>query len=367
MARPRSRGRITDPFNPEWIQGDLFPVEKSISSPFPFIERTYDGFIRVLSQTNNGVGLDLEYIDNRPTIIGIASDTEAAALTWEESLGRTVLEHARETNQPIVAFAGMGADRPVLEQALGESTPLEMWEDPMVSHYLTHMGLCKAPAKEEDSDDTGALGMMNLWTAASFATTVPQWKECRGPLCEGPCPRHDVWGYCAVDAWAGLMVHRHCLRLMEEMSIPFQLYRERVELASICVEMQQRGIRVDLSHVAQLEREAGKVKDGLFPFETVGKKKVYTEFNPNAPQQVIDWFRSKGILLKTAGKKDVEQELKKQARRFGCMDIRELEKREDPLPEEVEYLYRLWQYKEAGKGLKAWFDLRWVTTEKEDI
>lgn len=339
--------------------------ERRQENPFPPIYRDELGIRRILERSRDGIGLDLEYTNKKPTILGIANDEECAAVRWDPVLAQLVVDHANTTGQTLVAFAGVGADRPVLEKALGVRLPLEKWDDSMLSHYLTHMELCKAPGKTEDDDDTGAMGMMNLWTAASFATDLPQWKEHDQNRCATtnphPCPKCDVWAYCAIDSWAGLQVQRVCFKEMENRGTPHKLYRELMELSEMCQEMEDQGVLVDMEHIGRLEEAANDRKEILFPIvEIDGGGEGYKYFNPKSPKQIQDWFAARKINLKSTDKKIIKGELRKLARKSGFGDLEELEKAEEVLSETLDALYRLDQFKEAGKGLKAWFDSRWI-------
>lgn len=363
IPRATRRHRIANPDDVVEMQLEMFG-EPGVPSAFPPIYRDAAGFAKVLRETKNGIGLDLEYHGNHPTIIGIANDEECAAVKWSPETARCVLDHALHTSQSLVAYSGVGADRPVIEEALGVSTPLSMWDDSMLTHYLTHMELCKAPGKTEDEDDSGALGLMNLWTAASFATSLPQWKDCRGSVCMletvHPCPRHDVFGYCAVDSWAGLKVHRVGLQNMKDQGTPFSLYRELMELSELCEKMHQCGVHVDMAHIKMLEEASDARKEVLFPIIDVGGGiEGYEYFNPKSPKQIVEWFGERGLKMKSTDKSEVKKLLLKQARKLGYLTVEELEEAET-LPEVVDALYKLDQYKDAGKGLKAWFDAKWL-------
>lgn len=202
--------RIVTPDEPDYVQTSLFAPEV-IQSSFPPIK---DDIADILSDRLIGepLGLDLEFNSKtgKPSILGVATPRMCAAVPWTEYDANFVSFYGG----PYVGHSVISADKPVWDKALGIETSLDDWEDSMIAYYLCNADFCQAPGKAEDADDAGALGLMNLWTMASLYTEVPQWKVCRGKACSGPCPRHDVFGYCAVDAWAGLVSY---LALRDEM------------------------------------------------------------------------------------------------------------------------------------------------------
>lgn len=207
---------------------------------------------------------------------------------------------------------------------------------------------CKAPSKE-DSDDAGALGFMNLWTAISLETDMYHYKNCRQVACDGPCPDHDPDGYCGVDSWGGVYAFLGHREKMKRRNISWSLYRESVELAEICHEMEQQGIRVDVALVQEMSQDFEKQKAALFPDNT--------PFNPKSNAQVMKWFGENAgyLALKSNEKKEIFRALEKQAKRLGYESVQDLALTENELSPEVDALYRLYEHKEAGKGFDAWF------------
>lgn len=168
---------------------------------WPKPERGGDAVSSVLQTAiiEGRVGADLEYTLEGPTIIGIASLNRCAAAPWSRELGFALAN----CGVPIAAHAGIGADKPVLEKALGIVTPLEQWNDTMVKHWIVNPDLASVPKSliAEDSDDPGIVfAFMNLWAATSFQHDIPNWKECIGKdeclAQQRPCPEHDPYGYC---------------------------------------------------------------------------------------------------------------------------------------------------------------------------
>lgn len=355
-----------DPGGYKWFP----PIQRDRSQEHPYAGD--DWMALQLKTVESKLGMDLEFHSRtgRPSILGIASPTSCGAAPWDLKLVEQMVDEAERGRYTLIGHSVMGADRPVVEQALGRRTPRRIWGDSMIRHYLCNAELCSAPGKDEDDDDQGAMGFMDLWSAATMCLTVPNHKACRGSECSGPCPKHDVFGYCSIDAWEGLMVEAYNERLMEQRRIPEQLYQDMLELAEICQIMQVRGLCVDRAFVEELETKADEKKMELFPYEErhkVGKKgqqlkgleKIWKFFNPKSPKQVLDWGADQGWNLKKTDKDAIKTLLLKEAKKeCGLLDLEEIAAAEK-LPENLDILYRLYEYKMAGKGLKSWFDERY--------
>lgn len=92
---------------------------------------------------------------------------------------------------------------------------------------------------------------------------------------------------------------------MHEKGIPFQLYRDLLELSELCDDMREGGIRVDVSYIRNLEGEFQKRKEELFPFEVHGKERIFSKFNPQSPEQIVEYFSTHGIYLILMLKKNI--------------------------------------------------------------
>jgi hypothetical protein len=181
---------IQDPDALQPVQQLLFHHPNSVEaprySPYPRILRTLEGFQSVIDSAGEYLDVDLEFTGKRPTIIGISNGREAASLRWSDELGHKVIASGRK----LIGYSTIGAEKEVMEGQLGIKTPLTMWEDAMLTHYLDNADLVKAPGKDEaDESDAGAMGYMGLATAIMLYSDLPQYKNCRGPACSGPCPR----------------------------------------------------------------------------------------------------------------------------------------------------------------------------------
>ena len=170
-----------------------------------------------------------------------------------------------------------------------------------------------------------------------------------------------VFDYCAIDSWGSLAAAYNQEAEMAALGIPHRFYRDCLELTDICMEMEKTGLRIDREWVKHMDKAGTEFKDKLFPFEMVNKKPVYTEFNPKAAPQITAYFATLGISLKDSTKAEVAKVLEKYARKEGILGetIKELCENLEISPElspSLDVLYRLYQYKDAGKGISSWFD-----------
>jgi hypothetical protein len=345
------------------INQDNLPVQLSLlSAPgtedrgleeraFPKIVRDAAGFKEVLRRAEKLglLGLDYEFRSyDKPTVMGISVRDLACGIPFDRTLHRYIADAAR-SGIKLVAHSGFGADLPVFAAVEGFEPPYEWLLCSMIVHWFENSHLTKAPSKDE-SDDAGALGFMDLWSAASLTTRVSMWKDHRGSACHGPCPKCDVFGYCAVDSWGGLesfIVNRE--RLLRRGFL-WQTYERRAQLAYHLEKMQRNGVRVDREFAAKFDANSEKLKEQLFPVDEKGE---CSPFNPRSSDQVVEWFRQRKILLRSNQKNDIRKALELQAARQGYASIEDLDQAEE-LPETLSILHRLDQYKGSGKGISSW-------------
>lgn len=354
-------------------QERLFAVpgtKKSLIQPHPDVEQTEDALNVILASPAAEKGIDFEFehgwkdvggrmdVRFRPTIVSICTDDRIACVKWTPEIGRKIALEIRDGGARWVAHSGVTADKPVNDEVTGIVSSMDKWEDSMMSHFLMNQHLTKAPSK--DGDDDGALGFMNLWAAASLTTDLYNWKSCRGHACEGPCPSHRPMEYCAVDTWAGLKCHQFYQARLSENPKRQTLYRELLELTDLCWQMERQGVKINTEYVKIMDADADLRKEALFPFEVVGKKKQYAEFNPRATPQVVEWFQAHGIRLNSNNKGDVRKVLERELGLAGFNSLKEMEDSEDDLPSALDALYRLDQFKSEGKGLDSWFGPKYV-------
>ena len=325
---------------------------------FPDVLR---GRIEDFTRTRPWVSIDFEYgQDGKPTIVGFSSGDRPVSAYWDIH-SRRQLERLERAEVVWVGHNLLTADKPIIERELGVTVPLERSEDTMLLHYLNNAELCKGAGKNEDDQDPRGMGYMDLWSMSSLYTEFPQWKECRGEKCSGPCRYHDPLGYNGMDAVAVDVAYPRLRAEMEEKRIPDRLYQNLKKLTLLCDAMTRQGIKVDRDLVRRLEREFEERKNAIFPSRLehpIGKKgqplkslvRVWdAPFNPRSPKQVVEFFRRNGVYLESTEKEDI---------------LAAIHKMDDDTPAEIrELLGRLHDYKDEGKGLKAWTDERYFDAE----
>lgn len=359
ILKPYKRGGRLDqiylPENNQLVQTQI-PISKTYEWPdwvFPPIYRSEEKVIEVIEKSydTGRLGLDFEFdpSSGRISIVGVAVASMAAAARYTQDIGRMLID-CRRRNVVLVGHFVLGADKEVLEKDLNLKTPLESWDDSMIWHYLLRACLTKKPGKEESE---GAAGFMGLGFAAHLWSFLPNYKDCRGVGCFGPCPKHDVFGYCAVDAWAGLIVSDLAQAEAEQKQIPRRVYEEHAELAcNFCIAAEKRGFDLDHGYIKKLSSEMEEEKEKIFHNNE--------PFNPRSDKQVKGYFKSRGIDLKDTQRETVEKELEKIISSYGIEDIEAWNKlSEDEKPDLAEgaetELAKLHLYKTLGKGVKAWF------------
>ncbi len=404
---------IQDPNQLVPIQQKLFTNEldnnpNSLANQvLPPIYRDEKGFRKVLAAaiTEGRAGLDFEFHERRnkqgqitysPTIIGVASELSSASFRYSDTLANEVIK----ANIPLSGHAVTDSDRVVMDQALGITTPLTQWSDTYLKFYLCHSDFAATPGKTEDADDSAVLGLFGLWTATSMYTDLYAYKDCRGVYCQGPCPRCDVWGYNAIDAWAGLKVDLALAKEMKLKGIPHSLYLRLQRLSAYCASMTELGIKVDRPYLAQLEDEFEEYKKSLFPYELDKKKNreyghwkegeedtwIGGDFNPRSTKEITTYFDKAGIYLRnkqgkeSSDKDTVFKVLDKTIKTLNlpakfnpelvCLTDLDGEEFDFALvPDEkrivFQTLVKLAQDKLAGKDLKSWFDAKYI--DKQDF
>lgn len=338
---------------------------------FPRFDHT-EGMFSDICRSEDAIGVDFEFNPDRksknylqPTIVGVANHEVACALPWHNRLGDYLID-AGELGK-LVAYSTCDADKPVLEHALGIDTPLEWWDDAMLKWYLCNSDLVKINTKESDEGDAegGLLGLMGLWTAVSYYRDIPCWKHHREPKCDGPCPSCEVFDYCATDAWAGLVVDQECDKRMKALGIPHKLYWDLMERTHLAHLMNEQGFAMDVDKVRDLDAGLKGKKEAFFPShmeDRIGKRGQKlkhqavvwdTLFNPSSPQQTVAYFGSKGIKLRDTQKGTVRTVL---VRRLAAQGVgfEQVEDGSVELEGDMDLLWRLYMWKSAGKGLKAW-------------
>jgi len=338
---------------PSWDKND----QKAVS-----FERAKIALIDCLSsaQPNELLGLDFEFYPETltPTIVGVSTPTRAYSCKWDDDLKEVFYKSFFIKNLRFSGHFVLGADRKVIEKHLGRETPLESWDDSMIRHYLCYSCLTKAPGKS--FDDSGSLGFMNLGSAATLWLGVYLWKNCRSVYCVGPCPKHQVFGYNAIDAWAGLMISLRAKERMKELKIPEYIFEEHSYLAQyFCIAAEDRGMRVDIANLAKTDKEIEDKKDALFPQLPDG---TYAKFNPKSNIQVVKYFNDNGIKLKSNSKDEIRDKVGVIADEFGFEDVNALLCAPEPpaLDDIDQTLVDLYTFKDSGKGIEPWFGAKYL-------
>jgi hypothetical protein len=156
------------------------------------------------------------------------------------------------------AAHSFAADIPIIEKETGAKIPLDRIEDTMIRHYLCNAELCKGVVKTSDEDEEGnegksrGQGYMDLWSMSSLYTDLPQWKECRGERCDGPCRHHDPLGYNGTDAYSVDIALPNLIADCREKQIPESLYHHLVAMTRLCDDMRRQGVKVDREYVRAL-------------------------------------------------------------------------------------------------------------------
>ena len=358
------KNRIVQPGDGEVVQLGLFSVENTGDfrklEDYPPVYRDEEGFRRVIAGVTDLCGLDFEFNTKtlRPTVIGVSNDTECAAVWYTKEILDFLEAERKARGFRYSGHAVLTADRQVLEAAAGETT-LQDWSDSILSFWLANADLCKQPGKEEDVD--GGLGFMSLGVMASLTTDLPHHKTCRGRNCEELiCPRHDVRGYCAIDAYVGLIGDRVSQALAARYGVPSSALTFMHELQELAKKMQDLGIAADREYISTLAGAMEEEQAKLFPIK--GDEKYV--FNPRSPKEVGEWFREHKVFIKSADKDSIQTALEKRAAECGFTaerfeDLRELLERSENLDPVLEVLFRLYTYKVLGKGTDSWFHQRY--------
>lgn len=365
-----------------------------VYSCWPEPQHTLEAFeaCRAQARATGKLGMDLEFNASGPTIMGIASQDHIYCGPFDSHLFQILLDDIQKGEYVFSAYAGLTADKPVVETYFGLKTDLAAWSDPMLKYYLCFPDFAAAPGKDEDDDDSSAMGFYNLWACTSLCADVQQWKRCLGEErcipAHRPCPLHNEIDYCGVDAWAGLICDDWLDAEMQVRRVPEALHQRLRQLAVYCARMSERGVKIDLEFVRELEAQIQTRRLELFPFEIrpkIGKKgqplktteKVYLNapFNPQSPQATAEYFAAKGITLKdkmgkaSTGKQVVVKALNRRLKPFGVeFDIKSNEilvpgeTDFDPalLPSDLNLLVKLAQLKGAGKGLTSWVNDKYL-------
>lgn len=256
---------------------------------WPVVSRNAADILKLFSTI--GLGLDLEWDKSgKPSVIGVSDDKSPVSVSYAEGKPYFLELLRRNPKVSLIGHNVARADLFVLADE-GITIPLEQVEDTIIWHWLVNMHLCKTTNKtEEDGDEKRGRGFMNLGSMASVYTNLSYWKECRGKVCEGPCPEHDVWGYNGTDAIAPVLALPQLKKtaMLRGVSHLYPLHRK---LAYILEDMSRHGVTVDVPYVANLRAEFDRDKEAARErLEALG-------MNPASQKQVLAYFKARGIHL----------------------------------------------------------------------
>lgn len=294
----------------------------------------------LLNRATPVCSLDLEFNDNRPTILGLSDGVLHISVPWEEGRSYLIELMAREPDIYWIGHFLISADVQVLAKE-GINLYRQNVSDTAIWHWLTAMHLCKGTGKTEDGQDKRGKGYMNLWAFASLHTNLANWKgnwKCRGEEdgCDGeegtkPCPVHRPFAYNATDAAACMLALPSVVTKAKFWRVTHLHDLHRDLLWSFSA-MTGYGVKVDMPYVAHLRTELAADKLRI-------EQKL--PFNPKSAPQVLAHFKAKGILLT-----DNQEETIREAMEEDGVDDAELN--------------LLLEHKELGAGPDRWVGPKFV-------
>lgn len=302
---------------------------------WPIIQRAPSAIRSLSPHPYLGTDWEWDIRSGRPTILGVSDGVNTVSARHDEASPyfRALLE--QNPQSVIVGHNIITADLPILTELLGRPWPASQCLDTILLWWLTNMHLCKTTNKSEGEDDGAkrGRGFMNLWTMCSVHANYPNWKDCRGPLCSGPCPEHDPFGYNGTDAIVPLMALPGLLKQVKIYGLE-GLYEMHVRLMMEFARMESAGVRVDVEYIAKLRAEFEGEKLQYWDKKT---KRGSLPFNPGSPKQVKDFFKELGLENGQEGTiRDLLEETPEDHRLY-------------PL------LASLLDYKELGNGPDRWY------------
>lgn len=282
--------------------------------------------IAMLGARRNYLGCDLEFDEQEnPSILGVSDGHLHVSVPYGEGI-ELFKELVKKHNPVFVGHFFTTADLFVFRKA-GINIDLVDIQDTMVWHYLCNLHLCKTIKKSKDGDgEKRGRGYMNLWAFISLYTTLPNWKEHRGPDCTGPCPECDVYAYNGLDSLSCLWALPEVVKQARIRGVS-KLYDMHRDLAYVLTEMSRYGIQSDVKYTDSLREEL--LRD---------KAEIASElpFNPESWQQTLKYFREE----KELAMEDTSEETVRKMIDGG---------EDDPM------LQLFLEYKELGDGADRWF------------
>src|SRR5579859_257813 len=301
----------------------------TIQREWPRVERWAGAIEKLNPQPYLGFDLEFTIRDSRPTIIGLSDGRTTVSVPWGdgEPYFRALLD--RRPDIQFVAHNGLGAELLVCNK-VGIPLRPEQFQDTILYHWLTNSSLCKASKQTDDGSVLKGRGFMNLWAFVSSYLGVPNWKDCRGEGCDGPCPEHDVFGYNAMDTLYALQAFPHVLQRAKLIGVD-KLYPLHRDVTVVLNGMREKGVLVNREYVDKLRVDFAGACELM---------KATLPFNPDSPKQVVEYFKKKGIKLENAQQGTIDE---------ACEEY------------EDEELLKLQEYGRLGNGPDRWYAPReWV-------
>lgn len=296
------------------MTGTRYKVLKS----WPHVSRQSED-IDALAGTAFGLDFEWSIQDNKPTVLGISDGSSIVCAPFGRSVG-ALQRIAKRQGISWVLHNGLQADLPVLE-GQGIRIDPKTVDDTIIWHWLTSPNLCKTTKKANDPEaEKRGAGFLNLYAMCSLYTDAPNWKACRGETCEGPCPEHDVFGYCGNDAYWPMIALPKMKQIAAFRGVD-KIYPLHRDLSVVLAQMTERGVLIDAVYLEQLRSTFDADKLAL---------KESLSFNPESPKQVKEKFP---FLSDTQ-----EETIRKATEEY-----------------DDEELDQLLSYKELGDGPDRWF------------
>lgn len=238
-------------------------------------------------------------VSGRVTVVGLAYDSHVGFSSFNVDEGLGVIERHFADGNRVIGHNFISADM----LRLG-GTPKSWGPDHIIDTQIVAHLIHKHWAE---------LGLFGLGDLVKYYDATTDWKRDKG----------DTLAYNGRDVaynfklWEGLQID---LTLTGQ----WHLVEKQQRLARMASLMHARGLRIDSEAIRtfneQWKSDRGTAKSSL-------------PFNPQSPKQVIAWFAERGIKLPNT----TAATIKKYAGKF---------------PE----IAAMMEFKEAGKGLKSWYD-----------
>ena len=341
----------------------------------------YTRSISEISIPSDGfVGVDLEYDrwTREPYMVSVANSNGLVASMSYDKLKHALKELYAEPKARWIGHNVLSADCDVLhEWAKVARIPAGGVIDTLLAYYAMNQHLCHGNVDKDE--ETGELdwkrgpGRLRLGSMLSQYIHWAEYKTCRGEIgCEGPCPDHNASWYNALDAYGPILAWQEMLAEAKEFTtvqwpngVPLQRNHDHLVTLQHCLnDMSKRGIPVDEPFVRAFELKLLKDQENIFPFHDepqYGKRgqrlkrdlRVFESgFAPGSAKQVKDWAKLYKVNLPIYNPDGLKEALRKL---------------ESQTSYSATYSYvkgtleRLIEYKKLGRGVKNWFDPKYLT------